>query len=209
MEGYGLVTEIVSAVFKEMGKEPVYDFLPWKRCEESVKNGEHWGTFPYAITDERKEHFLFTDPISETRSYLFALKQISLSELADLKSFNVGGVRGNFYETMFSEAGIKLDLSNDEETAFKKLFTDRVDMVVAADAVGWYIIDKHFPEKKNSVVMLPLPLMNNEGATKNAIMVSKSYPGAEELIREFNEALKRIRENGVYAEILSRYGVAQ
>jgi hypothetical protein len=42
-------------------------------------------------------------------------------------------------------------------------------MVVAADAVGWYIIDKHFPEKKTSVVACFLCLfMNNEGATKNA-----------------------------------------
>jgi hypothetical protein len=109
-----------------MGKEPVYDFLPWNGARQSVKNGVHWGTFPYAITDERKADFTLHDP-SLRHELSFALKQISFSELAESEVLiTLEEVRGNFYETMFSEAGISWIFSNDgKKLPSEKLFTDR------------------------------------------------------------------------------------
>ncbi len=37
LEHRGFSTEIVSAVFQEMGKEVEYKFYPWRRCEDLVQ----------------------------------------------------------------------------------------------------------------------------------------------------------------------------
>jgi len=38
-------------------------------------------------------------------------------------------------------------------------------------------------------------------------MVSPEYPNAKALTKRFNDALERIKENGVYDDILDKYGL--
>ncbi|WP_104399872.1 hypothetical protein [Vibrio penaeicida] len=63
LEGYGIVTEITTAVVIEMGMTPDYKFVPWKRAEHMTQYGKVFAAFPYAITSERKSKFSFTDRV--------------------------------------------------------------------------------------------------------------------------------------------------
>ena len=98
-----------------------------------------------------------------------------------------------------------MDWSNDDETVIKKLMAGRIDLAPVVDVVGWTIINKAYSDKKDQVVVLKKTLQS----TESAMMVSKTYPGAEELVTKFNQALSAIRENGIYDGILSRYGLAR
>lgn len=205
LEGYGLCGKIVTAVFEEMEEEAAISFLPWKRCEVMLQKGEAWGAFPYAITEERQKEFLFTDPFTETRTVFFALREIPFEKLEDLQGLSIGGSRGTFYEQLFLDAGLTVDWANDEETSFKKLFAERVDVVAVAEVVGWEIIKTNHADRQGEIVVLSQSLQS----TQNAIMVSKSYPGAAELAKKFNQALQVIRDKGTYGEILASYGLSE
>lgn len=205
MDGYGLAGKLVSAVFEEMGLVPETSFVPWKRCEDMVKKGEAWGTFPYAITDERKAEFLFSDPFMESISVFFSLKDVSFDDLSDLSGLSVGGVRGTFYEPLFAEAGLNIDWSSDDETMIKKLMAGRIDLAPVVDVVGWTIINRDYSDMKDQVIVLKKTLQS----TESAMMVSKAYPGAQELIDKFNLALESIRQKGIYDDIMALYGAGK
>jgi hypothetical protein len=51
------------------------------------------------------------------------------------------------------------------------------------------------------------PSINKLAGTR--LLVSREYPNSKELLRQFNAALQRIKNNGMYAQILARYGIKQ
>jgi hypothetical protein len=60
---YGTATALVSAICKAGGIQPKYEFYPWKRAELKVVSGEIFAAFPYAISEERKKIYDFSDTL--------------------------------------------------------------------------------------------------------------------------------------------------
>ena len=124
MEGYGFLSKIVSAAFKEAGIEIEYQFYPWLRCEKNIKEGKAYAAFPYIITDERKAIYDFSDPLGKSSFKFFYLKSNVKSDVVwekyeDLKKYKVGGTAGYWYEKTLTDAGIKLDLAVSDELGVK------------------------------------------------------------------------------------------
>ncbi|MBF0303138.1 MAG: transporter substrate-binding domain-containing protein [Desulfamplus sp.] len=210
MEGYGFFTEIVSAVFKEAGLEVVYEFYPWLRCENNVKDGNAYAAFPYIITDERKTIYDFSDSLGKSEFSLFYLKSNIKSDVVwekyeDLKKYKIGGIAGYWYEKTFQCAGIKLDLAVSDELGMKKLQMDRFDLLATDELVGWTLIKTLFPSDINNFAVVKKPLNNDE----LRFMVSRTYPDAQAITKKVNEALKRIKNKGIYSEILKKYNISE
>jgi polar amino acid transport system substrate-binding protein len=204
------LTAVFQAVEKEMGVKFVFRFLPWKRCEQSVEELKAWGAIPYVRTPEREKKFDFSERLFNSSSKLFGyspdgkIKDISYTELSDLKKYRIGGVRGYWYEKKFRDAGIELELVTTEEQNFKKLGSGRVDLVPIDETSGWYIIKNLFPkEESGKFFTLTKPFH-----TKDCfLMTSKQYPNGQELLKKFNTALKKIKDNGDFQKIADKFGV--
>lgn len=204
------LTDLFQEVAKEMGVTVTFQFLPWKRCEAYVEDLKVWAAIPYVPTPEREKKFDFSKPLylKETKFFYYSPdgkpKHIPYAELSDLKHYRIGGVRGYFYEPMFREAGIPLDFVNQEEQNFRKLQDERVDLVPALETLGWHMIKKLFPpEEVEKFFTLEKPL--DVGA--NYLMMSKQYPDGQQLLAQFNAALKKIQESGVYQHIAEQHGL--
>lgn len=208
LEEYGFFTEIVSAVFKEMGKTPKYQFYPWERAEKAVGDGESWGAFPYSYNDERAKTYTFSDNVVYARTYFFYYKPhmevITWEKLGDLQPYTVGTVTGYYHEAMFAEAKLNVDASVDEASGLKKLQAGRIDLFPMSDLVGWALIKELFPDEMENFGVLEKPM----DQTELTIMVSKSDENALKLLEEFNAALQVIKDNGTYNKILAKYGLA-
>ena len=65
VEGYGELTEKVTAILKRMGYKPVYVFMPWGQAVKKVKSNQIneglRGTFPFIKTDAREGDFLYPE----------------------------------------------------------------------------------------------------------------------------------------------------
>jgi polar amino acid transport system substrate-binding protein len=207
LEEYGFFTEIVTAVFDEMGKTPKYVFYPWERAEKAVQDGAAWGAFPYSSNDERAKTFTWSDNIAYGQTEFFYYKPhmdtITWEKLEDLEPYVLGTVTGYYQEAMFAEAKLNVDLSADEASGVKKLQAGRIDLFPMSDLVGWALIKELFPDEVDNFAVLDKPLER----TELCIMVSKSDDEALKLLEEFNAALQTIKDNGVYEEILSKYGL--
>ncbi len=206
MPGHGFFTELVSAVFAEMGLTPSYSFYPWKRCRCNVACGKAWAAFPYTKTAERAAILDFSDSVSSSTTRFFYYgsdKKYFYTSIADLKKYKIGGISGYFYKEIFAEEGIKVFYAPDEKSAFNMLREGRIDLLALNEMVGWHIINMNFEEEKDAFHTLPKALSNNS----LRLMVSRSYPGTEILLQRFNEALAKVKANGKIEEILDKYGL--
>lgn len=205
-EGSGICTEIITAAFKKSGYETSYSFYPWKRCEVLAERGDVFATFPYRVTDERKERFYFSDKIVFSSGRFFYMKTfgtVDYTEFSDLKEYKLGGVRGYWYEKDFNEAGLIVDYSISDEINIRKLAAGRVQIAAGDEAVGWQLIYELFPDEVDSFATMNKPL-NQDGLH---LMVSMNYPGSERIVKDFNTGLQKIKDSGEYAVILAKYGM--
>lgn len=205
----GAFTEIVSAVFTEMKVEFQIEFYPWKRAEMMVENGVAWAVFPYKTTPERKLVFNFSDQIMNGTGRLFYYKpsnKVKIADwidFADLKGFKIGGVLGYWYEYDFKKAGLDVSYVVSDEINFRRLEKKIVDLVAADELVGRAIIQKYFPEHQDDFLVLP----KETDVSSLHLMISRNYRDSEILTAKFNTSLKKLKESGLYAKILAKYGI--
>jgi polar amino acid transport system substrate-binding protein len=203
------LTAVFHAVEQEMGVSFVFKFLPWKRCELAVETLDAWGAIPYVRTQGREKKFYFSDRLFKNTSKLFGystddtMRNLSFEDLSELKHYRIGGVRGYWYEQVFQEAGIKLELVSEEKQNIIKLQGTRIDFTPVDESAGWYMINKMFPQKKDAFYTLTKPLRENE----IFLMTSKQYPETQQLLNRFNIAMKEIKENGTFQQLMDEYGV--
>nr|WP_319393932.1 transporter substrate-binding domain-containing protein [uncultured Desulfobacter sp.] len=203
------LTAVFQAIEPEMGVRFEFRFLPWKRCEEAVSKLTAWGAIPYVSTPERQKKYAFSNRLYKSASKLFGYSLdgsetlSTYSVLKDLKPYRVGGVRGYWYEHLFHEAGIQLFLVTDERQNIKKLYRDRIDLAPFEETAGWYMINKLYPMDRDRFFTMTPPLSTHDAF----LITSKQYPGTQALLDRFNSALKLIKENGTFLELMETYGV--
>ena len=208
LDGFGVQTEIVTAVVREMGMEPEYKFVPWKRGELMVKQGKAFAIFPYSKTDKRSEAFDFSIPIFYTATYLFYYKERTTPKqykvLEELRSYTIGGVLGHSYVAQFEKAGLDTRLVQKDKQLIPMLWSSRVDLVAMDGINGWLEIKRLYPEEIDGFATLDKSI---SGRSASRLMMSRNYPGAAVLQQRFNKALQGIKFNGKYRAILDKYHV--
>lgn len=206
MPGQGAFTEVVSAALTQAGFAPAYSFFPWKRGEQEVKQGSAFAVFPYIKTAEREKDFYFSDPIMPTTGRFFYLKSrfpkgIDYQDLSDLQAYRISGVLGYWYAKAFAAAHLNVEYVPSDRQSIQKLYLKRTDLAASEERVGWALIDKLYPGRRNDFAVLDKPL--NQGSLH--LMVSKTYPHAQEILQKFNQALARLRDNGTIDAILRKH----
>jgi polar amino acid transport system substrate-binding protein len=204
MDGYGVASELITAVTKEMNCKPKYNFYPLKRVFHYLEEGSHWAAFPGSYTKERAEKFIYSDPIFPQVDRFFYYKQkpkIKFTKLADLKPYIIGGTKGFWYEKEFKSANLQTYYVSKDVIALKMLVGGRVNLVAIHELVGWQLIKKHFPKEVDNFGVLEKPLKVKE----NYLLASRTYPESKLLIQKFNQALQKIKSDGTYQKIAGKY----
>ena len=209
LEARGIFPDIIKAVFDEINVEVNFEFQPWKRGENTVETGKAFATFPYLIRQERTERFDFSDPVIFFFPKFFYMKEkfpkgFAWNTLQDFQSYDIGGIRGFWYEKSFQEAGLKVQYVTTDKQNIHKLYLGRVNFTLIDELVGWNLIKVAYPEQVTAFSVTQKP--ESEDAFR--IMVSRKYPNAKGLIKKFNEGLKVIKNNGNYQKIFQQYDVA-
>jgi polar amino acid transport system substrate-binding protein len=185
--GHGKFSEIVTAVFKEMGMETEFIFAPWKRVEILVKSGDVFAGIPYSDTAERHKVFDYSVAVMDSVNVFFYLKKnypegISYTKLEELAGYRISGVTGYWYESLFSEAKLHVEYVTSDEQSISKLYFNRVDLVATDELVGWGLINKLYPQQASQFAVVTKPIKT----THLHLLVSKKYPNAPEITKKFN-----------------------
>lgn len=204
----GIMPDIIRASFKDTDIKIVFKFQPWNRGETTVKHAEAFATFPYLITEARAEVFNFSEPmISFFPKFFYQKSQFPRKfvwqVLQDFIDYQMGGVRGFWYETAFEAEGLKVNYVRSDVQNVHMLFKGRIDFTLIDELVGWHLIKTHYPTQLSAFAVADKP--ESSGALH--LMISRDYPNAEALTQVFNDGLTKIKDNGTYQDILERYEI--
>ncbi len=204
----GIFPDIVRAAFRGTHIRPEFQFVPWLRGEHEVQAGKAFGTFPYLKTKARVETFGFSGPIIYFFPKFFYNRSrfpdgFEWQTLADFKGYQMGGVRGYWYEQDFKNAGLTTSYVTSDRQNIEMLRIKRIDFTLIDELVGWNLIRRTAPSYIGSYAVAA----KAESSSAFHLMISPDYPGGDKLTQQLNMGLGRIQQNGEYQEILERYHV--
>ena len=101
------------------------------------------------FTERKQSSNFISVKLYQATLHLFYLKDrfpngINFTQLSDLKKYRVGYVYGGVLEAKLKQAGIEAHLTKDSELNIKKLFRDRLDVVVVTKFRA-PLLTVHFP----------------------------------------------------------------
>lgn len=151
------------------------------------------------ITEERKEKYYFSDPYVESGAQIvISLDNNSIKSIGDLKGLNVGVDLGSNYEELLKgkESGANIITYQSTDAAFNDLIIGRIHAVVIDKISALINID----EKK-----LPLQLAGEPFEKVENALVFKKTSENEKLIKEVNQALNDMKEDGTLQQISNKW----
>ena len=202
-----LATELVHMALVRSGYNPDTKILDQWTVPEDLKAGTYDGCEAMWKTPEREEYLLFSKPYLESRLYLAGQKgnDVSITDLSQLKGKRLAIVKGYGYGNILdSIEGVEIVYGNDDVENLRMLTRDEADYTLTDALLIQYAL-KEQPEKCEEFVTF-----GTQALTVNPLhfVVRKDLPGAAEMIKKFDQAIRLMQADGSYNRILRLNSIA-
>ncbi|WDY58479.1 substrate-binding periplasmic protein [Pseudomonas sp. PSKL.D1] len=198
----GIDYEVTNEVFRRLGVEVEWQFLPWKRCLAMIEQGLADGVMDIFETDSRKAYMVYpAEPMSDVEFVLYQAsdRRHLISRLSDLAGLRVGTSPGYNYGGAFNEsAAFSREAAPSHEANFGKLVLGRIDLLITDRLVGRYVRRQLGLEQQVD----ELPLVVNR---QPQFLGLARKPGREALAHAFSDELRRFKQEPAYVAIIERY----
>jgi len=206
--------EIVTEVLQRMGYQPSVKVYPLNRALKVAEAGrEVAGFFTFTRNPEREKHFIFSAPISTVTDVLFkgATRKLHWQQLSDLSAYTISVSEGYNYAPSFMAAMHKQQLKTisvasdtPEHEHLRRLKRGVVDLAICEVSVC-SALQAQYPSELAGLDYINRPV----GETRTFHLgISRLYPGAEALIRDFDRELEKFAAEGKRKKIFRRYGMS-
>ncbi len=198
----GFDIEFLAEVMKEAGITYDIKNIGWDTMLESVKQGKEYkgGISSVSITDERKETYDFSAPYFESTNMIMVREDSPVKNAHDLKDLKVAVQGATTADTLMSGImGAKnsdLKRFDSNTLALLDLSKGGADAVVADVA----IIREYIKNNPNSKLVGILDPTNFDSEYYGII-----FPKGSDLKATIDPAIKKVIENGKYAEIYTKW----
>ena len=199
----GPTADIIRRVCGDMKITCTFNLLPWRRAQDEVAQGIAHGLFTIGWNEERAKTLHFSPALMNTEYGFFVRNDhpLKFKQASDVKGFTVG-VFGPSNTSFFLDkikAEIKdltIDMTPEDETAFKKLSLGRVDAVYSNRDVGYFLMGKL--DIKN------IRYAGYHTGLKYYVGFSQRFTD-KKLVDQFNVTFRNLHKRGVIQEILAKY----
>ncbi len=202
----GLSLEIARAAFATQGYDVKLEIMPWARAETGVVDGVYDILPNVWMTDARKKVLFYSEPYA-TNVVKFMKRVDDAFEfqgLDSLKGKTIGTVRGYGYGSEFLNAdSFTREEANALDVNVNKLIAGRIDLTLEDEIVAKAQITHQDPTLLEKVAFTENALSRNDLHIASGL----KNPRHQEIIDAFNKGLAEIKNNGVYQQIMSSYGV--
>ena len=202
----GAAFEVVTEVFKNLGYKIDLEILPWGRALKYVQDGRVDAVFTIYKSDERERFLQYTNEILVMqRVAFFKLKDSNFiynGDLSSLKDMTISVVQSVNYGKTFQN-GIDNNYFNivhsvDGDRSLQTILHKRADLMVSNVDGANFLIAKH--QKQQDIVMVE-PLLESIPS----YLAFNKVNDYSDLIEQYEKELIRLKNNGTYSQILSKY----
>jgi len=201
----GLDYETTAIVFKRLGIEVEWQFLPWKRCLSMLETGQADGALDIFHSDERDATLLYpSEPLSEVEFVMFYSNEHPhpFSTLNDLKGLTIGTSPGYLYSPDFSGSTLfTREPAPTHEANFGKLIRGRIDLLITDRRVGQHLLDEL--NIRDQITENPTVISH-----QSQYLAVRRNAGMDLLVQRFGAELKRFKREPAYAELSAHYGAS-
>jgi polar amino acid transport system substrate-binding protein len=200
----GLALELVRHVFAATDYTPQITIESWSRAIEGARIGVYDGLAAAWFTEERNQDLLFSEPYLSSKLILLKLRsnQNNYRELEHLAGGRIG-VRADYaYGIDFAAIpNLTLVQENHMIQNLLNLLNGSVDFVIGDQRTINLQLQEYLKDKisRFDVVNIDLP------SRERHVALSRSRPGHEKIIAEFNRALAQARSKGSHAAIVKKW----
>jgi polar amino acid transport system substrate-binding protein len=199
----GPAADVIRRVCADMKVTCTLRLLPWRRAQQEVQEGKAHGMFVIGWNAERAKWLHFSPPLLNTEYGFFVRgdNPLKFEQNVDVKGYTVGVYGPSNTATALGKIkgeiqDLAIDMTPDDEAAFKKLSLGRVQAVFSNRDVGYDLLRK-------------LSITNVRYAGRQQSLkyyVGFSQKGTDKpLVDQFNVIFRGLHKQGVIREILARY----
>ncbi|MBV8465489.1 MAG: transporter substrate-binding domain-containing protein [Burkholderiales bacterium] len=198
----GLVSAIARAAFRVAGYDTSLVIEPWARALAEVKHGAFDVLLAVWYQPEREQFMAFSDPLWTNQIGFYGLrsKPINVSSLKSLSPYTIGVVKDYANPADFDAAHLKTEASVDDLTSIRKLAAGRVDLALVDKTLGQFLLRNEAHNMAGKLQWLDPAV----ASVPLYITISKSRPGYEHIVADFNRGLAELRRTGEYERIVRR-----
>jgi polar amino acid transport system substrate-binding protein len=203
----GMVPEIVQAAYAAVGVPVQLVPLPYARCMRLAATSHLLGCFDTLRSPLVENKYRWAkQPLMRARISIYAPAGASVAKevrVADLRGKLVAVTNGYEYGEAFDgDAAMRRDVAASDLFALQKLALGRVDYALVYDRIVDALLAEHaeLRGRVKAVGTLIEPDIY--------LSFAPAYPQVGQYIAQFDEGLSRIKLNGEYARIVSRWGAA-
>ncbi len=210
MKDNGIDVAIAVQAFKKVNIETKSEFFPPPRAYTTVEEGLMDVLVGWVWSEDRSKVFHYSDPILKVPLVFFHMKSFKFDwkTYDDLKDIPIGIIYKNYYTPKFHKAldAKKLDVQivSYDKHNFDKLFVNRIKLFPHSQISGYYIINSKYNSKKCQLFTHhPKPLK----ISIYHMMFPKINKKSKNIVKLFNEGLRKLKESGEYDKILEKYNL--
>ncbi|UTH75739.1 ABC transporter substrate-binding protein [Chromobacterium sp. IIBBL 290-4] len=200
LQGDGFVNRVVREAFAREGIAVRFDYLPWARALESLRNGSVQASSFWFDDPVKAKEFLYSAPISEHREVLFHRKDRAVpnwQKLSDLNSLRFGSTRGYSYTVEFRQLArqglLAVEEADDDRVNLLKLLAGRIDLFPLDEFTGWQLLASDaFPRGAHDLITTE----TKPFSVQYGHLLMRRSPANAQLMARFNAGLAKLRADG-------------
>ena len=199
----GPAADIIRRICGDIKFDCSFNLLPWARAQEEVRNGKAHGIFVVGWNEERSKWLYFSPPLlnSERGFFVRDYNPLKFEHNSDVQGYSIGvyGPSNTATALQRIKAEIKnltIDMTPDDEAAFKKLSVGRVDAVFSDKDVGNELMRK--------LGIRNVRYAGRQQTLKYYIGFSQKFT-EKKLVDQFNTTFRNLHKRGIIRAILSKY----
>lgn len=207
LKNKGFTSEIVVASLKSMGYDVTIVFNNnWDEAFQKTKEGKYDGQFPEYYSKEKAPSYHYSNFFSQSLLVLAKKKTTKLTykKVSDLVPFKLGLVKGYINTPEIDNAtNLKKVMSDTDEDNLKRLIKNEADVIVIDKLVAQYLLKKKFPDAAAGIEFVEPPLI----IQPLFLLLSRVPKDSEQVMKDFNQGLERIKKNGTFDAIMKASGL--
>lgn len=198
----GVAVELVKEAFGRMRQDISIVFVPFARAIDMVRNGQADAIFPFALRQDRKLLFNYTnEKLLSDPGALFVRVDSTITfdgDYAKLAGYSIGMPRGTYQGDAFMQAiqtyQLQIDEAIDQEQNVRKLVAKRFDI-----AVGPRLLVQDAARRVNETASIKV--LYSDVSEGSAYVAFSMQENRDALIGQLDQTFRKMRQDGSYRRI--------
>ena len=206
LQGNGLGVELLRLAMTPLGHAVSFEHLPWTRLLKMAEVGEDMVIAGLWFNQDRTRFLLYSEPYYQSK-IKFLKRADDTFTYAGIKSLDgkAVGIIANYQygDDFYQTDSFKRYPAKDIQLNIDRLLKRRIDLTLDTAGVLMAAVRNFTPEQQKQLALVDAPLRE----APVYIACPKVNKNCADIIRHFNRALERFRQDGTYHRLLQQYGL--